>query len=84
MIRGITTSQGAAMTLTPENKADACADAVLLICKLLHEKGLVSAQDVVHEFRGMASFREKDEGARASALNGLAAYLERALLASAS
>lgn len=67
------------MTLTPENKADALADAFLGLCGLLHERGILSAEDVAKRLRGGVAVRaaEGDAG-RAKALDGLVQYLEKA------
>lgn len=68
------------MTLTPENKADACADAILALIKLLCDKGVISAAEASSVLREGAAQRMADgEAGRAVALTGLAEYVERAL-----
>lgn len=72
------------MTLTPENKADACADAILTLIKLLADKGVLPAAEVVATLRAAASVRfAEGEAGRAMGVTGLAEYIERATAAAA-
>lgn len=66
------------MTLTPENKADACADAILTLIKLLADKGVLPAAEVVATLRAA-----EGEAGRAMGITGLAEYIERATAAAA-
>lgn len=73
------------MTLTPENKADACADAILTLVKLLADKGIVQPAEVVATLRAAAAVRfAEGEAGRAMGVTGLAEYIERASAAAAS
>lgn len=70
------------MTLTPENKADALADAFLGLCGLLHERGILPADAVAKRLRGgvVARAMQGDAG-RARALDGLVRSLEASVSA---